>query len=264
MLVYKYLSPERIDVLENGCIRFTQPLELNDPFESLPNTLKVAEQEYESFVSHHEQNFRLKVDPRSDDFFPEFLSEQFKILLSQNFLILSVSKNWNNLLMWSHYSDSHQGYVVGFDSEHEFFSPDTGKNACGLREISYQDERAILNDGITEPIKPNWAEEILFTKSPDWRYEAEMRVIAKPKNANKTIPVEDKSDICLFDFPPEAVQEIYLGCRSVDPLYEQVMRLWLEKYSHASCYTCMADNEEFAVGRKQVTPKDARAWTDGD
>lgn len=35
MIVYKYLRPERIDVLKNSLIRFTQPAALNDPFESL-------------------------------------------------------------------------------------------------------------------------------------------------------------------------------------------------------------------------------------
>src|SRR5580704_8300042 len=34
MIVYKYLHPDRIDVLENGMIRFSQPRDLNDPFET--------------------------------------------------------------------------------------------------------------------------------------------------------------------------------------------------------------------------------------
>ncbi|HQZ24108.1 MAG TPA: DUF2971 domain-containing protein [Flavobacterium sp.] len=36
MNVYKYLAPDRIDILENKNIRFTQARYLNDPFESLP------------------------------------------------------------------------------------------------------------------------------------------------------------------------------------------------------------------------------------
>jgi hypothetical protein len=36
-MVYKYLHPDRIDVLENGLIRFTQPDLLNDIFEALPD-----------------------------------------------------------------------------------------------------------------------------------------------------------------------------------------------------------------------------------
>ena len=36
MIVYKYLPPSRIDVLEDSRIRFTQPAALNDPFETFP------------------------------------------------------------------------------------------------------------------------------------------------------------------------------------------------------------------------------------
>lgn len=36
MIFYKYVIPERIDVLLNGMIRFTQPTALNDPFELRP------------------------------------------------------------------------------------------------------------------------------------------------------------------------------------------------------------------------------------
>jgi hypothetical protein len=36
VLVYKYVVPKRIDVIENGCIRLTQAAALNDPFEVYP------------------------------------------------------------------------------------------------------------------------------------------------------------------------------------------------------------------------------------
>ena len=36
MKIFKYLEPDRIDVLEFSRIRFSQPAYLNDPFESLP------------------------------------------------------------------------------------------------------------------------------------------------------------------------------------------------------------------------------------
>ncbi|WP_321413254.1 hypothetical protein [uncultured Desulfobacter sp.] len=35
-MLYKYLPPERIDVLSNLRIRFSQPRSLNDPFETAP------------------------------------------------------------------------------------------------------------------------------------------------------------------------------------------------------------------------------------
>jgi len=32
-VLYKFVTPDRADVIENGRIRFTQPGALNDPFE---------------------------------------------------------------------------------------------------------------------------------------------------------------------------------------------------------------------------------------
>ena len=37
MILYKYVTADRIDVLEGGQIRFTQPDSFNDPFETLPH-----------------------------------------------------------------------------------------------------------------------------------------------------------------------------------------------------------------------------------
>ena len=36
MTVYKYVTAERVDVLRNGLVRFTQAAALNDPFETHP------------------------------------------------------------------------------------------------------------------------------------------------------------------------------------------------------------------------------------
>jgi hypothetical protein len=36
MILYKYLSPERLDVLRDAKIRYTQPRLFNDPFELRP------------------------------------------------------------------------------------------------------------------------------------------------------------------------------------------------------------------------------------
>lgn len=38
--LYKYLPPERVDIIQNLKIRFTQVSALNDPFESLPGVIE--------------------------------------------------------------------------------------------------------------------------------------------------------------------------------------------------------------------------------
>src|SRR5258708_12419499 len=41
MIVYKYVHPERFDVLKDTRIRFTQAAALNDPFEMMPSLFEI-------------------------------------------------------------------------------------------------------------------------------------------------------------------------------------------------------------------------------
>lgn len=54
MRLFKYLTPERAEVLQNLCIRFTQAKHLNDPFEWLPFVDKLmSEVASKNFYSDH-------------------------------------------------------------------------------------------------------------------------------------------------------------------------------------------------------------------
>lgn len=57
MRIFKYLSPDRVDVLENQVLRFTQANYLNDPFEHLPFVSQLVD---EAFV---EKLYNEKVSP---------------------------------------------------------------------------------------------------------------------------------------------------------------------------------------------------------
>lgn len=46
MKLYKYLHPDRIDVLKNRAIRFSPPNAFNDPFEFKPVISGIASDEY--------------------------------------------------------------------------------------------------------------------------------------------------------------------------------------------------------------------------
>lgn len=57
MALYKYVTIERIDVLQNGNIRFTQPAAFNDPFELFPYFESISpEKDIEEYIGKHEWN----------------------------------------------------------------------------------------------------------------------------------------------------------------------------------------------------------------
>jgi hypothetical protein len=142
---------------------------------------------------------------------------QFLTLISNYIGILSLSRINNNMLLWSHYSNCHQGIVIELDEKHPYLSQFDDNIYHSNIEIEYTDIRPnlIIN---TEDISQNNALEIakniLFTKSKDWCYEQEYRLIRILVNAT-VLPTKDKNgyDIYVFDFPVEIVKAIIFGCR---------------------------------------------------
>lgn len=57
MAIYKYVSPERADILKNAHIRFTQPATFNDPFECFPYFKAIAtEASLDGYLQSHRWN----------------------------------------------------------------------------------------------------------------------------------------------------------------------------------------------------------------
>jgi hypothetical protein len=127
MIVYKYLSPARTSVLRDARIRFTQAAALNDPFESDPIGTTLFKSLVESQREIYERESSVLSGMEKIEVAAAMLKNareattNFIEDIRQNFGILSVSKERSDLLMWSHYCDSHKGLVVGFEGLHTYF-----------------------------------------------------------------------------------------------------------------------------------------------
>lgn len=138
-VLYKYLGGQRIEkFIKERQLRFTQLQALNDPFES--NVLLQMEvgdvvkaETLEDMKAKRKQRFPAKsaqIDTQfermqqASDYLslPHVQGEMVTNYLSSLFGILSLSRNHRNMLMWSHYADSHTGFVVALDENHSFFS----------------------------------------------------------------------------------------------------------------------------------------------
>lgn len=116
-MLYKFLSAERIDVLQNLKIRFTQPNGLNDPFESnvlvdagnfVDMEAKVAELTAELPTETPEQRAflsKLEAELRAigrDSMSPQSVGLGLMDFLNKSQGVLSLSRANDNLLMWAH------------------------------------------------------------------------------------------------------------------------------------------------------------------
>jgi hypothetical protein len=243
--MYKYLPPERIDILEDNLICFNNPVNFNDPFEfstsinlnsfdkilfeklesinlleeftkQNPSLLDMLDNISKEVITKQSESLLTQLYEHQKPNVLDAVNNQFKIFNS-NFIsatrVLSLSEDPKSILMWGHYAQSHAGFVIEFDQDHDFFKQKrTAKDEYGfLRQVTYQDE---LPD--TDPLSQIHINHFLV-KSSCWNYEKEWRMLLPEFYSEKKIQVNDKI-FDLFYLPAAAIKTIILGCKATGDL----------------------------------------------
>lgn len=258
MIPYKYCEPDRNDVLQNGMIRFTQPADFNDPFEASPNFSGNRPDLDNTLLAQYLRDAepctpqvrlqRLADGAQNTACLRRQFALDYPAKLSEHFVVLCLSRSRGNLLMWAHYTDCHRGFVIGFDTDSEFFK----RGAFGgLREVTYANirDRAPEKDGryATQEELDSYNSSVFFTKSCDWAYEKELRIVRHPQEADCVPGKLNGWDICLFRFPLEAVREVIVGARMTEDNRARIVELCESKYRHAQVLRASLDPEQFAM-----------------
>ena len=248
MTLYKYLSPERIDVLSEGRIRFTPFFEMNDPFEF-------------SFALNAHSNE--KFDAETDNFlFERAEAAQFMRSEFGTCGILCLSKRRDSKLMWSHYADNHRGFIIGFNPEHSFFNQETFLISPVLGKIhvsgaGFSFPRAI--EYMTSPPRISMGQDtinILFKKAKCWQYEEEVRVLRNIVSSS----FRPTKNIDLFVFPPDAVNEIVIGIGTSSLLQSKILELSKEKYTSAKVEYAEIDSRNYEMSFSKENSEINRIW----
>ena len=283
MSYYKYLTEERaLEMLKNGSIRFTQACELNDVFELYPvfdnsNADFIFKKPTKRFTN--EMNRISNLIPNTDEFrnIKRFLSmdnydfinnmednqliDFINSLISDSVIrairnglgILSLTIEKDIILMWSHYADNHKGVVIELDSDNPFFGDSIVKN----RNVKYPKKR------INTKLSNISLENILFTKSPHWRYEKEIRIVRSIKDLNlvSNYRVYDSNgnnkEIYTASFPPEMVKAIYFGAENKQnncgsKYRKQIIEIIKDKYSHVEVHQGELSRINYQLEFKQL------------
>lgn len=288
MSIYKYVVPDRIDILKNGKIRFTQPSALNDPYEMKPYFEEIVEkEELKSQLKNIEDLLNVENLEKSVDIVSrrvpnvdregalkmlievrDNLTQVGKLQLTQ-FLnseidtaqdinpmsrklfydsldlqtgVLCLTAAAKNILMWSHYAQNHQGFVIEFDEKHEFFRNIEFPEAMAgsLRQVVYVSERPKYQTLVElDEIS------VFLTKSNDWAYEQEWRMILPLKDASSKIG----EDIYLFDFPPTCITGIIFGSNMQSDKKQEILDLTSTNplYSHVAIRQASISETDFEI-----------------
>lgn len=197
--LFKYL-PEPRNFFDEGFIRLSQPVVLNDPFEASFCSKSLDE------LSSHFYNSMAQ-----DAEFGNISFSQYIEMRMHNIGIVSLSENKENLLMWAHYANEHKGVVAGISYMPmlgsiflNLFRADTLINSSwgvehspfdGIpKPVSYRKGLRYRNDKFDydySNIDAEGADRILYEvfmqKSDEWIYEQEHRVILRLEQADRVI-----------------------------------------------------------------------------
>ena len=276
MKLYKYFHPDRADVLKNGVIRFSPPTVLNDPFELKPHISELFTKDfvrsnfkenlsdtltnfYTEFSNETKQKFSLesllmiaKNDPsRVIKFFYDY--ENKARLICQNKMedvfgrmigILCLTETPNNLLMWAHYADSHQGFAIEFNSSNIFFDRRKTEedDFRHLRKVIYSKERPNIVLSELDTFAP------FLTKGLEWSYESEWRIMDHLETASKIIG-EGPSAIHLFEFPKSAIKRVIFGCKISESKKDEILKIIesSKNYQQIACVQAQIHESKFEL-----------------
>jgi len=187
-------------LFDEGFIRLTQHVALNDPFEA-----SFCRNSLDELVKHFDETMAL------DHEYGELSFSQYVDMRMHHIGVISLSENKENLLMWAHYANEHKGiiagitYYQGLDSIfHNLFRADTYINTSwgedfspfnGIpKPVSYRKGLRYRNDKFDydySNISVEGADRILYEvfmqKSDEWIYEQEHRVVLRLEQADRVI-----------------------------------------------------------------------------
>jgi hypothetical protein len=196
--IYKYTDIESLKkILENSTLKFSKPSEFNDPFDC--NITIDANNTTEEIDAHIE--LLLKNHTVTDEQIKIFHNPTLLFNLTNNeikkskesFGVTCFSKKFDNIVMWSHYSDKHRGVCLKFyllaDADC-FMAPFIVKYNDMYPTFNYIRNRLGL------------AKFLLETKSIDWKYEEEIRVM--------------KRGAGFYSFKKDSLVEIIFGAKTAN------------------------------------------------
>ncbi len=144
--------------------------------------------------------------------------------------------------MWAHYADHHRGVAIGFDAS-EF--------RALLYRVIYTTERAEYHPLFNaEP--DDLYRRIIRTKSLDWAYEDEYRVIVAWAACDKRHT--SGREMFFLPFAKDAVREIIIGCRASDDAKKEIMEIAESEYPRAELLEARRHPTDFRIEITSPTP----------
>jgi hypothetical protein len=131
----------------------------------------------------------------------EVMAPSVRALNVERWRMYCLTPHPDSLLMWAHYAEKHKGVCLEFDA----------KQIGNSYRVLYPDLlQAIGPDTLNDP--KALLDAVLLSKSSEWAYENEYRILARDKNADPGFLATTDEDF--LDLLPGALTGIIVGCNA--------------------------------------------------
>lgn len=183
-------------------------------------------------------------------YLPEF-HRQVRELARQH-KILCLSTGIDSTLMWSYYSENHQGLALSFRSAEGCDSPwRMGRPVTYSKQMPRlfsAETQSDVHSGRSNIGIQNALDQLIFTKSSDWSHEKEWRIFAGAGRKRN----QDFEDI---RFNPLEIDSVIIGCKMPDSDRAEVVELVRTMYPHARLRQMMTLDRDYGL---RVVPIDVK------
>jgi len=262
--LYKYRpdNEHSLRLLEYQELYFSFPEDFNDPFDSrILVDYEGGEDDWRGLAESlpistetKQRSMELVGSVGYDSEAIKKISDEFHH--KNTFLIYCLSEIRDNVLMWSHYTNSHHGICIGFETtiqENLFcimrIDPklnchlDSASNFfLNILKVEYQDQYPQPFKFFNGETKKLFA--FLTTKGTDWRYEEEHRII---------LPHKDEK---IIKFNKSMLKEVILGSKVKKSFKRQVLNIikkdYLENGHSVEVFESSLDNKRYKLNIEKM------------
>lgn len=241
-LLYKYRSLSdgskkyTLDIFRKCELYFSAPQNFNDPFDCKLSPIIGSQKKFaEAMAKRQSLNYKKEDVVSSLNANPDLLQNIKDAVgnVMNKHGICCFSKKNADLLMWSHYADSHTGICLGFDVK-----KDPGFFTFPIN-VNYQDAYPKI-DISEEGNYKVYVNTLMSTKYSEWSYEEEVRIM---KDSNKA-----------YSFKPSALVSVIFGCKVKAPVIEEVKHVveTNPNLKHVKFYKAVIDDTDFKLNILEI------------
>ncbi|MCP4684816.1 MAG: DUF2971 domain-containing protein [bacterium] len=254
-------------ILKHQAVWFASPADFNDPFDcKIPFRcdLMSRNEQYKMVYDISRRKFphwdaeRLRSETerelQSNPLFSETVEvagctwEGYYDLIAERYGVLSFAGNCTDILMWSHYADSHRGYCVKLAGKalngHMRSRLSTDKEAIRLFRVRYERDLPTIvpsNNG-KERLERHLS--LLYHKSRAWEYEQEYRFIFAGKTRLSR------------GVDPDVIKRVIFGCRMPPDHRMEIADVVHAELPNTELWEAVRSNDRFELDFRPWNPED--------